>query len=153
MFDNTYALRTENAGGITRYYASFTDGQGVRQETEVSESVYLELQLLTRNEGRLCRSDRRHIEQSELTDEMLYARATKPPKLPEEIVIDRLRSEDLRQAVGELSEIQRRRFNLYYEAGLTYEQIAKEENCAFQVVAKAVRAAESKIMKYFEKQG
>ena len=155
MFDNTnhYTLRAEIVGGITRYYVSFTDGQAIQRETEVSRPVYLEFLRFIRIERNLRRWDERHTEQSELTDEALFMRALNPQKSVEETVFDSLRNDHLRQAVQSLSEIQRRRFVLYHEFGLTYAQIAEMEGCAFQAVAKAVKVAEITIKKYFGNQG
>ncbi len=151
MFDNTnpYTLRTKVVGGITRYYVAFTDGQAVLRETEVSRPVYLEFLRFVKVERNLRRSDERHIEQSELTDETLYNRAAHPPKGVEETAFDSLQNERLRQAIAELPEVQRRRFVLYHEFGLTYEQIAKMEDCTFQAVAKSVKTAENTIKKLF----
>jgi len=77
MFDNTnpYILRTEIIEGITHFYVSFADGQAIPRETEVSRPVYLEFCRFVKRERNLRRSDERHIEQSELTDETLYNRA------------------------------------------------------------------------------
>ena len=57
MFDNTnpYALRTEIVEGITRYYVTFTDGQAVQRETEVSRPVYIEFLRFIRIERNLRR--------------------------------------------------------------------------------------------------
>ena len=65
MFDNSnpYTLRTEVSGGITRYYVSFTDGQAIHRETEVSRPVYLEFLRFVKIERSLRRWDERHIEQ------------------------------------------------------------------------------------------
>ncbi|MDF1494534.1 RNA polymerase sigma factor [Caproiciproducens sp. CPB-2] len=152
MFDNTnpYTLRTEVVGGITRYYVAFMDGQAVLRETEVPRPVYLEFLRFVKVERNFRRSDERHIEQSELTDETLYNRATHPPKSVEETAFDSLQNERLRKAIAELSEVQRRRFVLYHEFGLTHEQIAKMEDCTFQAVAKSVKAAESVIKILFK---
>ena len=154
MFDNAnpYALRTETAGGITRHYVSFMDGQDTTQETEVSRPVYLEFQRFNKIERNLRRWDERHIEQSDLTDETLYDRALRQPKSLEETVYDSQRDELLRLAVQSLPKIQRRRFVLYHEHGLTYEQIAEIEGCHFTSVRIAVLRAEEKIKKFFEKQ-
>jgi RNA polymerase sigma-70 factor (ECF subfamily) len=155
MFDNTnpYTLRTEVAGGITRYFVSFADCRAVLRETEVSRPVYLEFLRFVRLERNLRRFDERHTEQSVLTDETLNRRALYPPKDLEETVFAGERSEQLRRAIQSLPEIQRRRFVLHHEFGLTYGQIARLEDCSLQVVAKAVKAAEKNIKKYFEKQG
>jgi len=158
MFDNTnpYTLRTEIIEGITHYYVCFTDGQAIPRETEVSRPVYVEFCRFVKRERNLRRSDERHIEQSELTDETLYARAFCPPKSVEEAAFDSLRDERLRQAIAELSEIQRRRFVLYHEFGLTYEQIAEMEGCSKVSAFRSVSRAEEKIkegLKNFKNQG
>ena len=147
MFDNTnpYTLRTEVIAGITHYYISFTDGQAIHRETEVSRPIYLEFCRFVKLERNLRRWDERHTEQSELTDESLYNRVQRPPKGVEEMVFDSLRDERLRQIVAELSEIQRRRFVLYHEFGLTYEQIAEMEGCSCVAVFHSVSQAERKI--------
>jgi len=147
MFDNTnpYTLRTEIVEGIMHYFVSFKDGQAVLRETEVSRPVYLEFLRFVKRERNIRRWDERHIEQSELSDETLYKRALHPPKSVEETVFDSQRDERLRQAVAELPEIQRRRFVLYHEFGLTYEQIAEIEGCKRQPVTRSIQRAEEKI--------
>jgi RNA polymerase sigma-70 factor (ECF subfamily) len=155
MFDNTnlYILRTESAEGITRYYVSFTDGESIRRETEVSRPVYNEFLRFVKTERNLRRWDERHIEQSDLTDETLNRRALNPPKSVEETIFDSQRNERLRRAVAELPEIGRRRFVLYHEFGLTYEQIAVMEGCRRASVCETVLRAEEKIrdkMKNFD---
>ena len=155
MFDNTnpYTLRTEIVEGITRYYISFTDGQAIHRETEVSRPVYLEFLRFIKIDRSLRHWDERHREYSELSDATLNNRALNLPKSLEETVFDSLRNEHLRLAIQQLPEIQRRRFVLYHEFGLTYEQIARIEGCHFTSVRIAVLRAEKKIkeiIKIFE---
>ena len=147
MFDNTnpYTLRTEIIEGITHYYISFSDGQAIPRETEVSRPVYMEFLRFTKRERNLRRWDERHTEQSELTDETLYNRAFYPPKSVEATVFDSQRDERLRKAISELPEIQRRRFALHHGFGLTYEQIAQMEGCHKMSVCNSVLLAEKKI--------
>lgn len=158
MFDHTnpYALRTVIVEGITHYFVSFIDGQAVQRETEVSRPVYLEFLRFVKTERNLRRWDERHIEQSDLTEEMLNERALYKPDTVEEAVFDSWRDEHLRSAIRSLPETQRRRFILYHEFGLTYEQIAKMEGCSGTSAFKAVHRAEAKIkekIKIFENQG
>ena len=147
MFDNKnpYTLHTEVIEGITHYYISFADGEAIQRKIEVSRPVYLEFLRFVKTERNLRRWDERHTEQSELTDETLYNRALNPPKDLEDIFIDSLQNEQLRLAIQELHEIQRRRFILYHEFGLTYEQIAEMEGCKKQSVCESVIRAEEKI--------
>jgi RNA polymerase sigma-70 factor (ECF subfamily) len=143
--ENPYTLRTGIAEGITRYYVSFTDGQAIHLETEVSRPVYLEFLRFVKVERSLRRSDERHIEQSDVTDETRDRRAMNPPKSIEETIFDSRRNERLRRAVAELPEVQRRRFVLHHEFGLTYEQIALIEGCKRQPVTRSIARAEEKI--------
>lgn len=147
MFDNTnsYTLRMEIIEGITHYYISFADGQAIPRETEVSRPVYMEFLCFTKQERNLRRWDERHTEQSELIDETLYSRAFYPPKSVEETIFDSQRDKRLRKAIAELPSIQRRRFVLHHEFGLTYEQIAQMEGCKRQPVTRSIERAEQKI--------
>ena len=143
--ENPYTLRTEIVEGITHYFVSFTDGQAIHRETEVSRPVYLEFLRFVKIERNLRRWDERYTEQSDLTDETLYERAFLPPKSIEETVFDSLRNERLRLAIQRLPELQRRRFVLYHEFGLTYEQIAEMEGCTKRAVKFSVDLAKKKV--------
>ncbi len=147
MFDNTnpYTLRTDVVEGITRYYVSFQDGQAIMRKTEVSRPVYLEFLRFVTHERNLRRWDERHTEQSEFTDETLYHRASHPPKSVEETVFDIQQSDSLFKAIAELPEVQRRRFILYHEFGLTYQQIAEMEGCTKMPVKRSIDRAAEKI--------
>ena len=147
MFDNNnpYILRTEEVQGAQCYYVSFEDGQGTLCETEVSEAVYFEFLQFSRHRRNLRRWDERHREQSELTDEALYRRAACTPKILEDATLDKLRDEGLREAVAQLSELQRRRFVLYHEFGFTYAQIAEREGCTKRAVKFSVDLAEERV--------
>jgi RNA polymerase sigma-70 factor (ECF subfamily) len=147
MFDNKnpYTLRTEIVEGITHYYVSFSDGQAIQRETEISRPVFLELLRFVRYERTLRRRDERYMENSDLTDETLHRRAMNPQKFVDDVVVEALLNERLQQAIQKLPEIQRRRFILYHEFGLTYEQIAKMEGCKKQSVKQSVERAKEKI--------
>jgi RNA polymerase sigma-70 factor (ECF subfamily) len=153
MFDikNPYTLRCEIIEGITRYYVSFADGEGVHRTTEVSKPVYMEFERFIKVERNLRRWDERHIERSELSDEALYKRALFPPKSIEEATFVDMQSEKLQRVVKDLPETQRRRFVLYYDFGFNYRQIADKEGCTARAVEYSVTIAKLKIRKYFEK--
>ena len=155
MFDNTdlYTLRTEIDEGMTHYFVSFEDVEDVRRETEVSRPVYLEFLRFIKVERNMRRWDERHIEQSDVTEETLHRRAVCISKSAEEVAFDCMRNEQLRLSFLRLTDVQRRRFVLYHEFGLTLGQISEIEGCAFQVVARSIKAAEKKIRKFFEMNG
>lgn len=147
MFDNSnpYALHTAVSEGITHYFVSFEDGQGIHREIEVSRPVYLEFCRFVKRERNLRRWDERHTEYSEVKEDTLLRRATASPKGVEEAVFDSFRDERLRQTIAGLPEVQRRRFVLYHEFGLTYEQIATMEGCSRQSATRSVKRAEATI--------
>ena len=76
MFDNTnpYTIRIEETNGQKRYFVAFIDGQGIFRESEVSYEVYTQFCRFVKCERNLRRSDERHLEQSELTEETLCRR-------------------------------------------------------------------------------
>lgn len=52
---------------------------------------------------------------------------------------------------GDLTEVQRKRFILHFFQGLSYRQIADQENVHFTSVRESIEAANTKLKKYFEK--
>ena len=105
-------------------------------------------------ERNLRRSDERHEEYSELSDEALHTRAMDKPQSAEDAVFDSLQNEFLWRAIQSLPEMQRRRFILHHEFGLTYKQIALVEGCTRQAITLSVENAVAKIraeIKKFEK--
>lgn len=148
----TDTIRIEETNGQKRYFVAFIDGQGIFRESEVSYEVYTQFCRFVKCERNLRRSDERHLEQSELTEETLCRRALHKPKPVDEAVNDKIRSEQLERAIMELPEVQRRRFRLYFDYGLTYEQIGKIEGCSKMPVKRSIDRAIEKIrekIKYF----
>ena len=143
----TYILRTEPAAQGMKYYASFTDGQAVFHDVEISYEVFQELQSFIKQERNLKRWGERHIEQSQLSEITLHKRALRPPENVEDIVLETLRKTEIKQAIESLPEPQRRRFFYCHEQGLTGAEIAKLEGCSQQAVAKSLQAARKNILK------
>lgn len=144
---DTYTLRTEAVDGILRYFVCFKDGQGVFHETEVSLLVYSAFCQFVKTERNLQRSDERHIEQSDLSDELLSKRAVHPQKSIEDIIVDAEWATTLQSAIAGLPETQRRRFVLYYYSELTYKQIAEMEGCSHVAVMHSLEKAKAAIEK------
>ena len=151
-YENTYVLRTEESNdGMERYIVRFRDVHEILQEIEVSYELYAELEGFSISEQSAARKDRRRIEQVELTDAELYDRAVHRPKSVEDMVLESLRNKELRQAIAELPETQRRRFLLYHE-GFTMQKIAEIEQCKKQSIDDTIKLAASKIrgkLKFF----
>ena len=147
--EDPYIVWEEEYEDATRYYVAADDADGEQQITEVSEAVYMTFQQSVKTERNHKRSDERHREQSEQTDETINKRAFYNSRSVDETVIGKIQYE---RAIKSLTEIQRRRF-IMYDCGYTYEEIAECEKCTFQAAAKSIKAAEEKIKNFFERQG
>ena len=101
--------------------------------------------LAGQRERNLRRSDERHLEQSELTEETLCRRVVHKPKPVDDAVNDNIRMERLNRAIMELPEIQKRRFMLHFDLGLTYEQIGAMEGCTKMPIKRSIDRAIEKI--------
>lgn len=152
MFDNTnhYELRTEIREERTIYIAVFKDGNGQKVESEISKKVAKTLfGTFVKTERNLRRSDERHLNYTELTEDELQQRIFILPKSLEEEIDTKIRNEQLYKAIEQLPEIQKRRLFLYYFENCTLEQIALKENCSKTRVKKSIDLAKSKLKKYF----
>ena len=142
----TYAFRSTVENSVTKYYASFTDGEGNLQEAEIPREVYVALNDCRKHEQRQTRSDERHTELSLLSNEQLVERsAISPAPLDETVSL----SLDLRAALPLLTDTQRRRFLLCHEHGLNHEQIAAIEGCSVRAIEYSIAAAKASLKKYF----
>ena len=56
--------------------------------------------------------------------------------------------EALQKAITILPDTQRRRLELYYFAGLTYEQIAALEGCSYPAVIKSIKKGIAELRRY-----
>lgn len=146
-----YAIRVEIIDDVRHYFVSFVDGENKFCEIEVPQSIFIEIHNSIRIIRNLTRSDERHVENTEQTEETLHSRALNYQKGVEDVVIDKELSNVLRNAIADLPKIQKRRFTLYYEFGLTYEQIAEMDGCSIRAIKYSVDIAKEKIYKFFEK--
>ena len=112
--------------------------------------LFLQINNSKKNIRNLTRSDERHVENSELSDEALYSRSLNYQRSVEDFVFDIELSNALGEAIDTLPEIQKRRFIMYYDFGHTYEQIAESEGSSFQAVGKSVLLAEEKIKTFLK---
>lgn len=149
---NEYKLYKEIIGGFTRYFAKSinTDGEW---SIEVSREVYLEILKSQRKQEALTRSDRRHLDKSELNENAITTRLFERETSLEEIAGGNISNEMLRKALSMLPDIQRRRIELYFFCECTYKQIAEMEGCTEMPVKRSIDRAIDKIKTFFEFRG
>jgi len=142
-----YTVREEVIDGATRYYAAFEDGNGIQQEAEIPCEVYLALDQCRLVEKRQENERGRHRERFELSEAQLAARTLSPPLPMEEAVAQAM---DMQAALATLTDTQRRRFLLYHEHGLGYEQIAQAENRFISTIVESIATASKKLKNFLE---
>ena len=143
---NPYTLSVEN----NTYYISFTDGQGIFHKIEINEALYAAFDGFELEDISHLNVVSRHLEQSELTEETLNHRAAIIPEPVEDSVYRRLMYKQLHTAINSLPTVQRRRTQLYYFGGYTYEQIAQMEGCTKRAVKFSIDAAIAKLRNNFK---
>lgn len=150
MLNSTYHIRIENADGITRYYTSFTDGEGRKHEAEVSIEVYLALEECRKHEKRQENFVDRHVEQADLSESQLQGRMIRLPPALETLLENQEQTDQLLSAIATLSETQQKRFLLYHEGGFSQEQIAAQDGCSQSAVAYSIYLAKEKIKRHLK---
>lgn len=133
------------------YYISFKDGQGVLHKFEISKVLHDTFDSFELDDLVYLNVVDRHIEQSEIWETTLNVRAVEKPDSMEEVVMKKIQIETLHMAMKKLPEMQRRRIQLYYFEGMTYEQIAKKEGCTKMPVKRSIEAAIERLKKELKK--
>ena len=134
-----------------QYYVSFKDRQGVLHRLEISKVLYDTFDPFELSDLVYLNVVDRHIEQSEVWEVTLNVRAVQKPEGIEEVVLKKIQIEALHTAMKTLPEMQRRRMQLYYFEGMTYEQIAKKEGCTKMPVKRSIEAAVERLKKELKK--
>ena len=153
MFDNTnpYTLKEITDGEKTIYIAVFKNGNGDTVETEISEEVSNVLfGTFVKKERNLKRSDQRHLEMRELSETILEKEIKNIPLSVEEEIFRKIERENLYKAISTLSEIQCKRFVLYYLKEYTLEKIALIEHCSVHSIYVSIERAKEKIKKFLK---
>ena len=145
--DNPYVI--ERINGVN--FVSFKDANGVLQIVEVNKDVF---EIFNESELRdisQMHEYERHIEHSEIFENNLYKRSIDKAISVEDEIMKKTAFEDLKNAINTLPEIQQRRIKKYYFDDMTFEEIAKEENCTKRAVKFSVDIALEKISKILKK--
>lgn len=147
--DNPYEIFSTGINtACPHFYLAFKDSSGAKQCMEIDKTLFDAFDGFELDDLSFMNEVDRHYEQSDQTEQSLNRRAIQPQESVEETVFRRVEDEALHRAITQLPEKQRRRLVLYYFGDFTYEQIAEMEGCAFQVVAKSIKAAEKNLKKF-----
>lgn len=158
--DSDYALNKFSEGIVYRFadqIVQITLTDYLAENPGKTEQDFLELKTLSDeiyhqqdiNENRTSRLD---VSMNELEETEALATAS-----PDAELIHKSDSKNAMEAAkqllekGNLTEVQRRRFILYFFRGLSYRQIARREGVHFTSVHESIEAASAKLKKFFEK--
>lgn len=133
-----------------KYYVLFKDSNNVLQEISITKEVYDAFDKFELEDISQIHKIRKHIEHNEVYEETLYQRSAIESISVEDEVSTKIINEELRSAINELNEIQKRRIIKYYFYDKTYEEIAKEENCSKVAVKYSIDTAIENISKKFK---
>lgn len=128
-----------------KYYITFKDSQGKRNCLEVDKELYETFNDFELEDLSYLNILDRHLEQSEVWEVSLNARAVEVPETIEEIVLRNIQNEKVHRAIEQLPEVQKRRIEMYFFDEMTYEEIAVREKCKHPAVVKSVKIALEKM--------
>ena len=129
-----YTLTEKEINGITHYYATFTDGEGIEQTTELEKDVFDTINESQTQISSRARKDRR------------YGLCSFDESIGDaDIINDAEQTEELLKKVWEhieeLTEVQQRRIRLYYIEKKTLAEIGKMEGVAPKNILKSITSA------------
>lgn len=140
----------ESIEALNLYLVSFKDSKGIKQTVKVTIEVFnLFNEFELKDLSQMNEYDN-HIEHINLEEEQIYLKAENKPKKLEDEVIEKINIKELMNEIKQLPKIQRERFIKYYFYDMSYEEIAKEENCTKMAVKFTVDRAFEKILKKFQ---
>ena len=141
--DNPYTLRIED----NKYFISFKDNKKILQTIEVSSNIFKVFNDSELHDLSELNEYDRHIEHSEIYEGSLYSKTINDYYSLERDVENRLLINELKEAIGKLPEIQKKRIIKYFFDGKTYEEIAREEHCSKVAIKYSIDLAIEKISK------
>lgn len=133
------------------YIVEFKDVNNIIHKVEVSEKVYEAFDKFELEDISQIHKIRRHIERNEVYEETLFHNSIKVPISVEEQVEKKILHEELRDAINELNDVQKRRIRKYFFENKTYEDIANEEKCSKVAVKYSIDIAIKNISKKMKK--
>ena len=147
--DNPYTL--EFIEEKNSYRVSFKDVKGKFRRVEVNKEIYQAFDRFELDDLSELNEFDNHIEHSEVYENNLNERAMDKPLGVDEIVETMLINEELKKAINELSEVQKRRIKMYYFEDMTLEDIARVEKTSHQAISKSIIKALAELRKILKK--
>ena len=150
--DNPYSLDFKE----NNYVVSFKTAKNEYKEVKVSEEVFkafdkFELEDISQLHKVDKHIDMRVIDNTEYMDIILFNNAVNDEISIEEQIENKILQEELKKAILELSEVQKRRVIKYYFENKTLQKIAEEEGCSITSVKESLDSSINKLRKKLKK--
>lgn len=150
--DNPYSLDFKE----NNYVVSFKTVKNEYKEVKVSEEVFkafdkFELEDISQLHKVDKHIDMRVIDNTEYMDIILFNNAVNDEISIEEKIENKILQEELKKAILELSEVQKRRVIKYYFENKTLQKIAEEEGCSIASVKESLDSSINKLRKKLKK--
>lgn len=146
--DNPYTLFTVGLRtGSPQYFVSFRTTGGHSVCLEVEREVFEAMDRFELDDLSYMNEMDNHYERSELTEASLASRMANKMENFENVVLNKMREDALKEEITHLPAVQRRRLVLYYFGGFSYREIAEMEGCSAIAVKKSIDAAKKKLKK------
>lgn len=145
---NPYTLDIDEKNN---YIVEFKDVNNTIHKVEVSEKVYEAFDKFELEDISQIHKIKKYIERNEVYEETLYHKSFNTSISVEDEVESKILQEELKIAINELSDIQKRRLKMYYFNELTLDEIAMLENTSHQAISKSIIRAIGEIRKKLKK--
>ena len=134
-----------------KYYISFIDSAKQKCRIEIDKEIFDIYMKSKKAYVKIKNETSRFLEQSELTEEDIYNRARFKGKNAEEILIDNIEKEKVRQAKEKLTDTQIRRLELHIIDEITIRDLAKLEKVRKKQIEKSIQLGIKKFKKFLGK--
>ena len=151
IFDS-YTVEAFERNGSAVFKIRFHDSNNVVQQLEITADVFEAFDTAKKIEKKFLNFFDNHIEHQELSNEHLQKRAAHKPKTGEEMYDDVQREMQFDTALDSLTDVQRRRFLMYYTESLSLKAIALIENSNISSVKKSIDAARKVFLVFFQEE-
>ena len=142
---NPYTLDIDEE--TNTYIVEFKDIKNIIHRVEVSEKVYEAFDKFELEDISQIHKIRKYIERNEVYEETLFHKSINASISVEDEVESKLLSDDLKEAIKLLNDIQKRRLIKYYFEDKSLEEIALEEGTSHQAISKSIHRAIEEIQK------
>ncbi|MEF2663352.1 MAG: hypothetical protein U0M92_03430 [Bacilli bacterium] len=148
--DNEY-FEVQYDTDTKKYYSCFTDVQRKYQRVEIEKKVVPAYIKASKIAKKFENEYSRHIEHSEIFENNLNIKAMDKPLSLEDEIIRKSTFEEVRNAIEQLPEIQKRRIKDIYFNDLTQQQLADKECTSLRAIQYSLHTALENLKKILKK--